>query len=523
MSKLYWALVLVVSLWAGPCLGAVQRFAVVIGNNLGDVSDVELRYAESDAGKVANVLRDLGGVQPADIVMLRGEDSDTVRSTLIALNARIRASQSSPNDQTLLFVYYSGHADSTSLRLGATRFPFRELAQLVKGSAATFRLLVVDSCRSGTLTRIKGTRVVEPFRLETDSRLRGQGMAFLTATSADEDAQESDRIRGSFFTHALVSGLLGAADTNADGNVVLEEVYRHARDATVRTTSRTFAGTQHPNFQYELRGQDSLVLTRPGRADAKRGQLVVPENIGFLLMRDNSRGAIVAEVSSSDLGRRLSLRPGLYFLRGRGQSYLLEGVVQVRAGISQLIELDELNRVQYAQLVRKGVGERGLASSVQLGPQVRAPLPNSSGVCWGLGAEVRLALPIVTFGSQWGGCTSSLRGGTVDGRTDEYGWTLTAEHVWDLSSLSLSAGLGAGATFFHQSFDTNRLAPSRDSLAPLALVVFRMSQPINNGIHWSATVRGEGHLLNFQAQALDEPGLQAAYTTRLILGLGQHF
>lgn len=36
----------------------------------------------------------------------------------------------------------------------------------------------------------------------------------------------SAEIRGSWFTHALVSGLLGAADRNRDGLVVLEEAYR---------------------------------------------------------------------------------------------------------------------------------------------------------------------------------------------------------------------------------------------------------------------------------------------------------
>jgi uncharacterized caspase-like protein len=77
----------------------------------------------------------------------------------------------------------------------------------------------------------------------------------LTASSANEDAQESDEIKGSFFTHALVSGLMGAADRDKNGVVVLEEAYRHAYDATVRASSRTFAGMQHPTFHYDSAGR----------------------------------------------------------------------------------------------------------------------------------------------------------------------------------------------------------------------------------------------------------------------------
>ena len=45
--------------------------------------------------------------------------------------------------------------------------------------------------------------------------LAGEGVVFLTSSSANEDAHESDTLKGSFFTHYLVSGMLGAADTDA--------------------------------------------------------------------------------------------------------------------------------------------------------------------------------------------------------------------------------------------------------------------------------------------------------------------
>jgi len=101
--------------------------------------------------------------------------------------------------------------------------------------------------------------------------------------------------RGRSFSHALISGLLGAADSNGDGDVALEEAYHHAYESTLRATSRTLAGTQHPTFQYEVKGQGSLVLTRPGRARGKRAELVFPTGVDYLVMADDAQGSVIGK------------------------------------------------------------------------------------------------------------------------------------------------------------------------------------------------------------------------------------
>ncbi len=46
---------------AAPAEARIERFAVLIGNNAGEKGEVELRYAEDDAAKMYDVLKDLGG------------------------------------------------------------------------------------------------------------------------------------------------------------------------------------------------------------------------------------------------------------------------------------------------------------------------------------------------------------------------------------------------------------------------------------------------------------------------------
>jgi len=61
---------------------------------------------------------------------------------------------------------------------------------------------------------MKGGSRMPPFLRDSSNQV--QGFAFLSSSSADEDAQESDRIGASFFTYYFVAGLRGAADRNHD-------------------------------------------------------------------------------------------------------------------------------------------------------------------------------------------------------------------------------------------------------------------------------------------------------------------
>ncbi|HEX7478472.1 MAG TPA: hypothetical protein VF331_11740 [Polyangiales bacterium] len=58
---------------------------MLVANEQGAADEPLLHYAQTDATRVYDVLRDLGEFAPANM-LLRNEDADTVRSTLIAVN-----------------------------------------------------------------------------------------------------------------------------------------------------------------------------------------------------------------------------------------------------------------------------------------------------------------------------------------------------------------------------------------------------------------------------------------------------
>lgn len=518
------AMILCALAWLTPAaaFAGVERFAVVIGNNQGLASDGALKYAESDASRVFDVLRELGSFQPANMVLLRGEDAATVQQTLISVNDRIRNTLSLPDAQAMLFVYYSGHADADNLHLGGTRLPITQLAQLARGSSANFRLVVLDACRSGALTRVKGGKIRAPF--DVAERVPEEGLAFLTASAADEDAQESDELRSSFFTHALVSGLLGAADRDGNGEVAIDEAYRYAYEGTIRATSRTFSGTQHPAFRYDYRGQGSVVLTRPEAYAGQRASLQFPTGFGFLLMRDTADGAVVAEIEEYTPQRTLSLRPGRYFVRARGREVMYEGPLSAAAGSTRALELDELNRIEYARLVRKGHGDVSLAQAIEAGAQLRSVLPNAETLC--IGAYAGYVLDFASFGARarFGACHSGFDNAIIESSANAYDLDLRVSRSWDVGRVALELGVGGGLSLFTQTFLTSGRAPTRQTLAPFfaigAAALFDLGW---HGVYLRLDVAAETHFISIRTNALSDAERAGHFAVRPALGFGTHY
>ena len=438
----------------------VARFALVIGNDTGDRDEPQLRYAVTDADRFAQALVDLGGFEPGNVVELRGGDAEGARAALIALNERIRLAGAA---DSMLVVYYSGHADAEGLHLGPSEFALPQLEQLVRGSPATFRLLVVDACRSGALTRVKGGHVAPPFPIALGDTLAADGVVFWTASAASEQAQESDAIGGSFFSHYLVSGLAGPADADGDGAVTTAEAYEYARAATLRASSRTLAGTQHPTFRDELAGRDAIVLTRPGTVGAQRAQLRVPGGRDVLVLAGSPDGATVAEVGVHDAVRHLNVRAGRYFIRERLETHMLEGTIELVAGDDRAIDDRALHRVEYVQVAGKGARVRARHDAVEAGLLVRTALVPGGDPCAGAIAGYAIDLGVVSVTPRISACREHARNAFVEAATDDVAVDARIAHGWTFGPLALAAQVEVGGAVLHQSFSTAGVAPARSS------------------------------------------------------------
>ena len=269
---------------------SVRRFALVVGANDGGDDRVRLRYAGSDAHAIALVLKELGGVRSEDLIELNEPTPASLDAAFTAMNKRLRAA-AGPNVRLQLVFYYSGHSDEQGLLLGGSLVKYPALRTKVKSAPADVKIAILDSCASGAFTRLKGGKKTAPFLVGSTTKVEGH--AFLTSSSADEAAQESDRVGGSFFTHYLTTGMRGAADVNKDKLVTLSEAYEFAFDETLARTEATRGGAQHAAYDIQLAGSGDLIMTDLRRTSARLE--IMPEVGGRIFVR-NGAGNLAAEL-----------------------------------------------------------------------------------------------------------------------------------------------------------------------------------------------------------------------------------
>src|SRR5262249_31797992 len=222
VKRLFTLLALLPALAAAEASPGARRFALIIGVNDGGPSRLRLRYAESDAKAVAEVFQQLGGVAESDMMLLLEPDHAQIAARVDELGRRLDAARAK-SKRLELIVYYSGHSDEEGLLVRGERIAYTELRQRLDAVPADLRVAILDSGAAGALTRLKGGSSRPPFLLDESSSLKGH--AFLTSSAADEVAQESDRVGGSFFTHYLLSAMRGAADVSRSGRVTLTDAY----------------------------------------------------------------------------------------------------------------------------------------------------------------------------------------------------------------------------------------------------------------------------------------------------------
>jgi hypothetical protein len=322
----------------------VQRFTLVIGANVGGVERTQLRYAVDDAERFARVLVELGGVPPANEIILRQPRLKDVIDALDRLSARVaeaRRTATATGGRTEVLLYYSGHADEQGLLLGDDRYSYRTLRDRLDQIPADVRMVVLDACASGAFTRIKSGKARPAFVVDEASNMRGH--AFLTSSAATEAAQESDRIRASYFTHYLISGFRGAADLSGDGKVTLSEAYQFAFNETLGRTVDTKAGPQHPSYDINLSGTGDVVMTDIRQTTAT---LVLAEDLNGRFFIRNARRELIVELFKPR-GRQVELgvEPGAYEIRLEADKTPLVATAAVADGARIVLDARQFGAV----------------------------------------------------------------------------------------------------------------------------------------------------------------------------------
>jgi hypothetical protein len=456
--------------WAGQALAEPVRILIAAGSKLGLAAERPLKFAGTDATRVRDVVVSLGGVKTENAFVL----AEPTRAQLFAAVDRARTeAQKHRSDEVTLLFYFSGHGDRDALHLGDDRVLLTELSTKLGEVPAGLRIAVTDACRA---TRDKGFTADEPFAITATNTPQATGQVWLHASSDGEAAQESDELQGAIFTHAWINGLRGAADSNGDARVTLEESFAFAHSQTMIRSAKSSGVLQKPEAVVSLREASPVVLTETA---ARMATLSLPQgrDTHFLVYSSGAK-SVLSELWGSQ-ERRIALRlpPGRYVVQRRIGSIGGTASIAIGEGEERKLEDREFATSSLEVLARKG--ENG---DVVPEPDRPAAIPKTEGTRheitagYDAGANARTSLvhgPRASWTYAWPRFAISLGGGAdFTGRslpdkderlTSGYG-RASIEYRLPIGAFTLRGGGGGRAGLVAQTIEPT----GQSSGAPIA-------------------------------------------------------
>ena len=206
-----------------------RTFVLVTGVSNYNDEDLNLQQSTKDAKNFKDVM----DTQTKDITLLTSKNV-TRANVLEKLRAIANRAQS---DDRIIF-FYAGHGMSGALYGYDGPIAYTDIIDVLSDSKAKEKICFIDACRSGSVIGAKGGN-------DWSKSVTGKNdIAFIVACRPEESSSEHPFVGAGFFTKALIKGLRGKSDKNADRKITLGELFKYVyADVKKRSDNE-----QHPQF-----------------------------------------------------------------------------------------------------------------------------------------------------------------------------------------------------------------------------------------------------------------------------------
>lgn len=239
----------------------VKIWAVIVG-----VAKYEhmpaLKYADDDAYRIyAHLKSPEGGALKDDQIKLLIDEDATRTNILRSMNEIfLRADE---NDVVML--YFSGHGlEGTFIPIDYDGFTntikHEEVKEIFAKSKAKHKVCYADACHSGSLLAAKGGFSSNLLYFYEELDHTSGGTAFMMSSKAKEYSLEDGGLRQGIFSHYLIKGLRGYADTNKNKTITIRELFDYVskgvKEYTVGAQTPLIAGDYDENMPVGFVRQD---------------------------------------------------------------------------------------------------------------------------------------------------------------------------------------------------------------------------------------------------------------------------
>ncbi len=147
--------------------------------------------------------------------------------------------------------YYSGHGMTGGICAYDYPILYEDIVKVLSTSKASEKICFIDACHAGSVAQKGGNEAW------TKSVKGASDQAFFVSSRADEYSIESSLLGAGYFTQALLKGLRGKADTNANREVTVIELFKYIYRDVVRRSKEG----QHPQL-IAPRSMYDIVVTK---------------------------------------------------------------------------------------------------------------------------------------------------------------------------------------------------------------------------------------------------------------------
>jgi len=249
-----------------------EKWALVIGIGKFRDSRINLQFTSKDARDFFSYLTDqnYGRFKASNVHLLVDDQATTVHIKSELEWLRMNAKQ-----DDLVVIYVSTHgspieADPEGIsyvitydtevaedRLYATSLPMIDIVYAVQNRIKAQRAAVfLDTCYSGAAMKgAKGLGIERGVSNKTLDHFRGgTGRVVISASQANEQSWESDKLKNGYFTHFLIQGL-----KQKNGMVPIEQVFDYVKEEVSKSVRQELKKAQTPAMKKSDNSMDVYI------------------------------------------------------------------------------------------------------------------------------------------------------------------------------------------------------------------------------------------------------------------------